>query len=79
MFEGKTIQETCSDLKTNSTEGLSEKEAAGRLSVYGRNALPESRKKSLIASFLEQLHDPLIYILLAASAISLLLDEISDT
>ena len=79
MFEGKTIQETCSDLKTNSTEGLSEKEAAGRLSVYGRNALPESRKNSLIASFLEQLHDPLIYILLAASAISLLLDEISDT
>lgn len=79
MFEGKTIQETCSDLKTNSAKGLSEKEAVRRLSVYGRNALPESRKKSLIASFLEQLHDPLIYILLAASAISLLLDEISDT
>lgn len=48
-------------------------------SVRGRNVLKEEEKKSMLACFGEQLNDPLIYILFAAAAVSLLLKEISDT
>ena len=40
--------------------------------------MPEAEKKSVLQSFLEQLNDPLIYVLLAAALISVLLGEYSD-
>lgn len=45
----------------------------------GRNILAESKKKTPLATFFQQLNDPLIYILFAAAAISTLLGEIGDT
>ncbi len=45
----------------------------------GENRLAEEEKKSLAASFLEQLNDPLIFILIVAAAISMLLREFGDT
>lgn len=55
--------------------------AAGQAkeTVRGKNVLKEEEKKSALASFGEQLNDPLIYILFVAAAISLLLKEVSDT
>ncbi len=79
MFELKTIKETCAELKSDAHKGLTEMEAGRRLRQNGPNRLPDARRKNLALRFLEQLQDPLIYVLLAASAISLLLDEISDT
>jgi Ca2+-transporting ATPase len=45
----------------------------------GQNFLQEGHRKSLPETFLEQLNDPLIFILFIAAAISLLLGEASDT
>ena len=77
-FEAKNIRETCALLETDPDRGLSEKEAAKRYEANGPNELKEAKKKSALESFLEQLNDPLIYVLMAAAMISLLLHEISD-
>lgn len=78
MFEYKTIRDTEELLISHRRHGLPEQEAARRLSQNGTNQLKEPKKKSVIAAFFEQLSDPLIYILLAAAAISIFLNEISD-
>lgn len=44
----------------------------------GRNVLEEEEKHSVVSDFLEQLNDPLIYILLAAAVISAFLREFAD-
>ena len=46
--------------------------------VRGRNVLEDEQHKSAITCFLEQLNDPLIFILFVAAAISMLLKEFSD-
>ena len=45
----------------------------------GRNVLEEAKPKTPVQSFLEQLNDPLIFVLFVAAAISMLLGEFSDT
>ncbi len=49
------------------------------LGVRGQNILEEAHRKTAPQRFLEQLNDPLIFILFIAAAISLLLREYSDT
>ena len=78
MFEYKTIHDTEELLISNRKHGLSEQEADGRLSQNGTNQLKEPKKKGIITAFFEQLSDPLIYVLLAAAAISIFLNEVSD-
>lgn len=78
MFETKTVQETCMLQKTDPVKGLSRQEAQNRLGRCGPNQIRQARPKSPVASFIAQLNDPLIYVLLAAAAISLFLREISD-
>lgn len=58
--------------------GLTGDEATERLRRHGRNALPAPRPPSPLAIGLRQLQSPLIYILLAAAAGSLLLGNASD-
>lgn len=77
-FETKTIREACALLGTDPDRGLSEKEAELRLAANGPNELRQAKKKSVVEAFLEQLNDPLIYVLMAAAVISLLLHELSD-
>ena len=78
MFETKSIRETCSELKADAQAGLTEAEACRRLLADGTNELKEMKKRTAVQAFLEQLNDPLIYVLLAAAAISFLLREYSD-
>lgn len=47
--------------------------------IRGKNILEEARQKTPPEAFLEQLNDPLIFILFVAAAISMLLREFSDT
>lgn len=61
-----------------SLDGLTEEEAAQRLLENGRNELQASRSKTPIETFLSQLNDPLIYVLLGAAVISILLGELAD-
>ncbi|MCE7030596.1 cation-translocating P-type ATPase [Jiella avicenniae] len=64
-------------LRTSSA-GLSNDEAARRLAHDGPNALPQPPARSIAAIVLSQLQSPLIYLLLAAAAVSFLLGEYDD-
>lgn len=78
MFEQSSAAEAVAELKTDSIRGLTETEAAKRLAAYGRNEMKGARKKTVLESFLEQLNDPLIYVLIVAAAVSIFLGEYSD-
>lgn len=78
MYESKQVRETEQILKSNAERGLDSAEAAARLLKYGKNKLEEKKEKSYAALFLEQLNDPLIFILFAATAVSMLLGEMGD-
>ncbi len=58
--------------------GLDAAEAAARLAHWGPNALPEARVPSRLLGFLRQFANPLIYLLLAATLISVALGDTVD-
>jgi magnesium-transporting ATPase (P-type) len=62
----------------SSPEGLTKDEAAERLEKFGPNALPAPEPPTLLAVILHQFTSPLIYILLAAGAVAILIDEYTD-
>ncbi|MCQ0989334.1 cation-translocating P-type ATPase [Jiella marina] len=62
----------------SSPDGLSNSEAERRLALFGPNALPQPPARSIAAIILSQLKSPLIYLLLAAAAVSFLLGEYDD-
>jgi magnesium-transporting ATPase (P-type) len=59
--------------------GLSENEAAQRLARYGPNVLPTPRRRGPVVRFLLQFHNMLIYVLLAAAAVTAALAHWTDT
>lgn len=59
--------------------GLSSQEAEARLLRYGRNLLTPHKAQGPLLRFLLQFHAPLVYILLAAAAITLALGEYIDS
>ncbi|HOX30765.1 MAG TPA: cation-translocating P-type ATPase [Spirochaetales bacterium] len=77
-WHGKTIDEALSALGSDRERGLEVEEAKRRLERYGPNRLTAKKPKSLARRLLEQFQDYLIYILMAAAAISVLLGEVSD-
>jgi calcium-translocating P-type ATPase len=58
--------------------GLDPQEVQARLLHYGENVLPTREPPTLLGIFLQQFKSPLIYILLAAAAVSLVLQEFTD-
>lgn len=78
MYADQNTAEVIRHLESSREKGLSGQEARTRLGQYGPNQLKEQKKKGVIALFAEQLCDPLIYILMAAIAISLFLGEAGD-
>jgi cation-transporting P-type ATPase F len=58
--------------------GLDEDEVRARRDRFGPNVLPEGRRRGPLVRFLVQFHHPLIYVLLAATAVTLALDELVD-
>lgn len=62
-----------------SMEGLDQKEARERLREYGANALPEAAKKPAWLRFLLQFHNVLIYVLIAAAALTAVMQHWIDT
>jgi magnesium-transporting ATPase (P-type) len=59
--------------------GLASAEAARRLAEVGRNLLPPPRRRGPLERFLRQFHNLLIYVLLAAGAVTALLGHWVDT
>ena len=65
-------------LETNLVSGLSAAEAESRLKKYGPNKVAEKPGTPPWKRFLLQFHQPLIYILLVASGVTLALGEVVD-
>jgi calcium-translocating P-type ATPase len=70
--------ETILDELVSSSNGLSTEEVNSRLDQYGYNRITEKKRTSPIKRFLLQFHNFLIYILIAASVITALLNEWID-
>lgn len=69
-YETKEIDEVLRELNT-SKDGLSSTEAQKRLEGNGRNEIKEKKKKSWFKIFLSELNDPMIFVLLAAIAVTI--------
>lgn len=69
--------EALSALDTN-RQGISDADARHRLAQYGPNSLPPPPRRSALVRFLRQFQNVLIYVLLAAGAITLMLGHIVD-
>lgn len=78
LFEKQRIEEVVRHFESHGEKGLTEAEAAVRLRRDGKNEMKEARKKTIVESFLEQLNDPLIYVLIGAAVVSVVLKEVSD-
>jgi Ca2+-transporting ATPase len=77
-YQNQSVNQVLSNLGVVAGNGLTRQEAADRLSEYGPNAFEEKKGKTKLQMFLSQLRDPMIYILMGATAISLVLREFSD-
>jgi Ca2+-transporting ATPase len=66
-------------LNTDPDKGLSPFEAKHRLEKYGPNTVTMQKQKGPLIRFLLQFHQPLIYILIAAGAVTLFLQEWVDS
>jgi len=71
------VDEVLALLETN-REGLTAEEAQLRLSKYGFNEVELKKKESSLHRFARQFASPLIYVLLAASFVTFILDEYAD-
>ena len=61
---------TLLDQLTSSPNGLNSAEAAARLKQFGPNLIHGERKRALVLQFLTKFRNPLVIILLIASALS---------
>ncbi|MGW4500942.1 HAD-IC family P-type ATPase [Micromonospora sp. NPDC004336] len=66
-------------LETDTERGLTDEEAAARLTRYGPNVLPSAAGGGVLRRLLRQFHNPLIYVLVAAGVVTLLLAEYVDS
>jgi magnesium-transporting ATPase (P-type) len=71
-------EQVLQELQT-SPGGLSDAEAARRLDLHGPNRLPPPQRHGPVVRFLLQFHNILIYVLLAAAAVTALLGHAVDT
>ena len=71
--------QTVFELLEATPSGLSKDEVNKRLTKYGPNTLPEPKGRGLLVRFLYQLHNILIYVLIAASAVTAILGHWVDT
>ncbi|MEM5832384.1 MAG: HAD-IC family P-type ATPase, partial [Candidatus Aenigmatarchaeota archaeon] len=73
----KTSEEVIKELGS-SIEGLSEKEAKRRLSIYGLNDIPKRMEKSAISIYFSQLKDPLLLLLFVAAIIAYITESVTE-
>ena len=78
MYAKQTIEQSVTHLKTNIEHGLTIEETNHRIKKYGYNLLKDDDKKTWYQMLLEQLNDPLIYVLFIAAAASVFLKEAAD-
>lgn len=77
-WHAQSIDEALSALSVSPSTGLSQEEAIRRLEQYGPNSLPLPKRRSAWLRFALQFNNPLIYVLLAAGAITFGLHDYVD-
>jgi magnesium-transporting ATPase (P-type) len=77
-WHARPAAEVLEALASDASRGLTSAEARRRLEAHGPNRLPEAARRGPLVRFLLQFHNPLIYVLLAAGAITLWLDHFID-
>ncbi|MBN2188128.1 MAG: cation-transporting P-type ATPase [Chitinispirillaceae bacterium] len=77
-WHGLGEQEAIKAAETSLSRGLSASEVMERRKRFGDNALTQKKETSLLVTFLLQFHQPLIYILLAASLVTAFIGEWVD-
>lgn len=78
MWFAKNIDTAYKDMAVSPNRGLSSEEVKERLEQYGKNKIVGQKKKSIFAMFLSQLQDYLIYVLLAATVVTIFIGEYTD-
>ena len=74
----KNADEVARALGADINNGLTSQEAARRLEQYGRNSLPAPKRRGPWLRLALQFHNPLIYVLLAAGAVTFGLKDYVD-
>lgn len=77
-WHGRSAEWALQELKATPA-GLSQAAAAARLQTCGANRLPTAKKRSVIARFLTQFRNLLIYVLFGSAVITAFLDHLVDT
>lgn len=73
-----SLQKTFAVLGVEPASGLTSAEVTTRRAQYGDNTLPEPRRTSIVVFWIHQFKNPLVGILLLASAALFLIEHISD-
>jgi Ca2+-transporting ATPase len=71
----KSVKDVITHLGSDANSGLTSAEAEKRLKTFGENTLKRKKPKSIWKIFLEQLLDPIIYILAGAMGLAFLFNE----
>jgi len=77
-WHARSVEQTLQDQAVAAGTGLAPDEVARRLALHGPNRLPAERRRPPWLRFALQFHNPLIYVLLAAAAITFGLDDLVD-
>ena len=75
----RQVSDAVEDLRSDLDSGLSKSEAEQRLQEQGPNSITTSSGPGALRRLLAQFNQPLIYILLAAAAVTAALDEWIDS
>ncbi|MBL4608633.1 MAG: cation-transporting P-type ATPase [Pseudomonadales bacterium] len=76
-WQTESTEEVLSSLKAT-IKGLSKEEITSRLAIYGQNRLPEPKTRGSLIRFFHQFLNVLIYVLIAASAVTVMLGHWVD-
>jgi Ca2+-transporting ATPase len=78
QLHSQEIQELVRSLDVNTDKGLSDQEAAQRLSKYGRNSLVEEGQIRFLSIFREEVTEPMILLLIAVGVLYSILGSLTD-
>ncbi|WP_455834309.1 cation-translocating P-type ATPase [Pseudarthrobacter siccitolerans] len=76
---GLPLHEVVLLLETDPGQGLPVQEVTRRQAQFGANILPRSRSGGFVRKLARQFNNPLVYVLLAASAVTMVLGEYLDS
>ncbi|MCH7230808.1 HAD-IC family P-type ATPase [Glycomyces sp. L485] len=73
------VHEVLTTLGADPERGLTGREAAARSARFGPNSLPTAKRDGLLVRILRQIHNPLIYVLIAGGVITAVLGHYVDS